>query len=114
MIPRRMKKEAARNADPRERSLWADLMSIGMVFPIAIFLGLLGGRWIGGKVGHQDLGQWLGLGLGIASAGWELYKTTVKLGRFDAEEAQAVRDEQSAKAKAPLDGVREEEADDQP
>ncbi|HTL97588.1 MAG TPA: AtpZ/AtpI family protein [Holophagaceae bacterium] len=78
-----VKKKAARDADPRERGLWGDLMSIGMVFPIAILLGLFGGRWIGAKLGHQDLGQWIGLGLGIGAAFWELYKVSLKLDRYD-------------------------------
>lgn len=104
MILRRVKKAATGDADPRERGLWADLMSIGMVFPIAIFLGLLGGRWVGAKTGHADLGQWLGLGLGIGAAFWELYKTTVKLGRIDAEAAKAAQAARDAAAKAPLGG----------
>jgi hypothetical protein len=113
MFLNRMKKGAAKDADPRERSLWADLMSIGMVFPIAIFLGLLGGRWLGEKLGHQDLGQWLGLGLGIGAAFWELYKTTVKLGRFDAEELRSAKETEDAKRKAPLGGGSEDD-DDRP
>jgi hypothetical protein len=84
-----VKKKAARDADPRERGLWGDLMSIGMVFPIAILLGLFGGRWIGAKLGHQDLGQWIGLGLGIGAAFWELYKVSLKLDRYDAEAARS-------------------------
>lgn len=110
MILRRVKKAATGDAGPRERSLWADLMSIGMVFPIAIFLGLLGGRWIGAKAGHPDLGQWLGLGLGIGAAFWELYKTSVKLGRLDAEAAEAAQDARAAAEKAPLGG----DGDDRP
>ena len=113
MFTNRMKKGAARDADPRERSLWADLMSIGMVFPIAIVAGLFGGRWIGGWFGHKELGQWLGLAWGVAAAFWELFKTSQKLDRFDAAEAKDLRDAEAAKRKAPLAGG-DGEGDDQP
>lgn len=88
MILRRVKKEALRDADPRERSLWADLLAVGMIFPIAILAGLFGGRWIGGRFGHAEMGQWLGLVWGVAAAFWELYKTSQKLDRFNAAEAK--------------------------
>ena len=109
MLLRRVAKKAEKDADPRERSLWGDLMSLGMVFPIAIFLGLFGGRWIGAKLGHQDAGQWIGLGFGMGAAFWELYKTTKKLDRFDEEALRAAKAAEEAKRKAPLGGD-----DDQP
>ena len=110
MILRRIKKDAARDANPRERSLWADLMAVGMVFPIAILAGLFAGRWIGGRFGHRELGQWLGLAWGVAAAFWELFKTSQKLDRFSAAEA---REAEAAKLKAPLGGG-EDADDDQP
>ena len=110
MIPRRMKREIAREANPRERSLWADLMAVGMVFPIAIVVGLFAGRWVGGKFGHREAGQWLGLAWGVAAAFWELFKMSQKLDRFSAAEAKDARDAEEAKLKAPLGG----EDDDQP
>ncbi|HXC17244.1 MAG TPA: AtpZ/AtpI family protein [Holophagaceae bacterium] len=113
MFLNRMKKNAAKDADPRERSLWADLLAVGMIFPIAIVVGLFAGRWIGGKFGHQDLGQWLGLAWGVAAGFWELYKTSQKLDRFDAAEAKDARDEEAAKRQAPM-GSRKDEDDDQP
>lgn len=73
-----------KDAEPRERALWGDLISLGMVFPIAIVLGFFGGRWIGGWFGHSALGQWIGLAYGIATAFYELYKTTKRLDRMDA------------------------------
>jgi hypothetical protein len=113
MLMNRMKKDAARDADPRERSLWADLMSIGMVFPIAIVAGLFAGRWIGGWFGHRELGQWLGLAWGVAAAFWELFKTSQKLDRFDAAEAKDLRDAEAAKREAPMGGEGRED-DDRP
>ena len=113
MILRRMKKDALRDANPRERSLWADLMAVGMVFPIAIVVGLFAGRWIGGRFGHPDLGQWLGLTWGVAAAFWELFKTSQKLDRFTAAEAKDARDAEEAKRQAPL-SRGDDERDDQP
>jgi uncharacterized protein YneF (UPF0154 family) len=72
-----------KDADPKERALWGELMSLGMVFPIAIALGFFGGRWIGGWFGHPLLGQWIGLVYGIATGFYELYKTTKRLDRLD-------------------------------
>ena len=114
MLLRRAAKTAEKDADPRERSLWGDLMSLGMVFPIAIFLGLFGGRWIGAKAGHPEPGQWIGLALGIGAAIWELYKTTVKLDRFDAEELRAAKAAEEAKRKAPMGEGAPDGEDDRP
>ena len=71
------------DADPKERALWGELMSLGMVFPIAIVLGYFLGRWVGGFLGHPSQGQWIGLGFGIATGFWELYKVTMHLDRMD-------------------------------
>ena len=45
------------DASPKERALWGDLLSLGLVFPTAIVLGFYLGRWIGGKLGHREAGQ---------------------------------------------------------
>lgn len=102
MIFRRIKKAAVRDADPRERSLWADLLALGMVFPIAIVAGLFLGRWIGGKFGHRDLGQWIGLAWGVAAGFWELFKTSQKLDRFEAASAKEAGEADTARREAPL------------
>jgi hypothetical protein len=72
-----------KDVDPGERALWGDLLSLGMVFPIAILLGLLLGRWLGGLLGHRIAGQWLGLAWGVAAAFLELFKTARRLDRMD-------------------------------
>jgi len=77
----RGKKEDGVN--PKERALWGDLLSIGMVFPLAIVLGFFLGRWIGGRFGHAREGQWIGLIWGIATGFWELYKITARMNRMD-------------------------------
>ena len=71
------------DASPKERALWADLMSLGLVFPIAIVLGFFLGRWIGGLVGHPEGGQWIGLIWGVAAGFWELYKVTMRANALD-------------------------------
>jgi len=70
-------------ADAKERSLWGDLISLGLVFPIAIALGYFIGRWVGGKFGHPVAGTLIGLGWGILTAFWELFKVTKKLEKYD-------------------------------
>ena len=62
-------------ADPGERALWGDLMSLGFSFPLCIALGFFLGRWIGGLFGHPAMGQWVGLVWGIVTAFWELYRS---------------------------------------
>jgi F0F1-type ATP synthase assembly protein I len=81
MLLRPSKKDGA---DARERSLWADLVSMGMVFPIAIVLGYYLGRWIGGMAGHQKAGGLIGLGFGVLTGFWELFKVAKRLEKHDA------------------------------
>ncbi len=64
---------------PGERALWGDLISLGMVFPIAICLGYFIGRYIGGYFGHAYGGGLWGLAWGIATGFYELYKVTMRL-----------------------------------
>jgi len=71
------------DVDPKERSLWGDLISLGMVFPIAIVLGWYIGQWIGGLLGHPKPGRLIGLAFGILSGFWELFKVAKRLERFD-------------------------------
>lgn len=73
------------DSNPRERSLWGDLLSLGMVFPLSIVLGYYAGGWLGGKLGYPEAGRLVGLGFGIAAAFWELYKVTKKLERADSK-----------------------------
>ena len=73
-----------KDADPKERALWGDLMSLGMVFPAAIVMGYFLGKWAGGKLGHPRAGMLIGLVWGVATGFWELYKVTKRLDRMDA------------------------------
>lgn len=72
-----------KDASPKERALWGELLSLGMTFPIAITTGFFLGKWIGGKFGHPESGQWIGLVWGVATAFFELYKTTKRLDKLD-------------------------------
>ena len=69
------------NADPGERALWGDLMSLGLVFPIAIVLGWFIGKWLGGLLGHPEAGSLVGLFWGVATGFYELYKVTMRINR---------------------------------
>jgi hypothetical protein len=69
--------------DPKERAIWGDLMALGMVFPIAIALGFFLGRWAGKALGYPRAGILIGLFWGVGAGFWELYKTTIRLNRYD-------------------------------
>ncbi len=81
-------------ADPGERALWGDLMSLGFTFPLCIVLGFFLGRWIGGWFGHSVRGQWVGLVWGITAAFWELYKVNRRMARRDAKELARIQEDQ--------------------
>ena len=78
----------SKDVDPSERAVWGDLLSLGMVFPIAIALGYFIGRWIGGLLGHREAGQYVGLVWGVATGFWELYKVNAKVGRMEQREQE--------------------------
>jgi F0F1-type ATP synthase assembly protein I len=69
--------------DAKERALWGDLISLGMVFPIAIVLGYFIGRWVGGMFGKPYAGRLIGLALGVMAGFWELFKVSKRLERYD-------------------------------
>ncbi len=70
-----------KNSGPNERALWSDLSSLAFVFPISITVGFFLGKWIGGWFGNATRGQWIGLIWGIATAFYELAKTSQRLNR---------------------------------
>jgi ATP synthase protein I len=49
------------------------LLGIGTSMAASLVLGLLGGRWIDGKLGTGPLFMLLGAGLGVASSMYQLY-----------------------------------------
>lgn len=78
--------------DPGERALWADLMSLGLAFPLCIVLGFFLGRWIGGWFARPAIGQWVGLVLGIVAAFRELYKVNQRLAKQDAKDLERFKE----------------------
>ena len=83
-------------ADPGERALWGDLMSLGFSFPLCIVLGFFLGRWIGSWFRQPALGQWVGLAWGIAAAFWELYKVNRRMARRDEAELKRLQERKDA------------------
>ena len=72
-----------KNASPKERAIWSDLLSLGMVFPIAITLGFFIGKWVGNLIGYTKTGIIVGLIWGMSAGFWELYKMATRLNRMD-------------------------------
>lgn len=82
-----------RTGSASDRSLWSDLISLGLIFPISITLGFFLGRWIGGFYGHSESGGLIGLFWGIGAAFWELYKVARRVVRWDADETRRIEEE---------------------
>ncbi len=76
-----MPKSKLAGGSPGERALWGDLLSLGLIFPIAICLGYFLGRYVGGYFGHAYAGGLWGLAWGIATGFYELYKMTARLSK---------------------------------
>jgi hypothetical protein len=87
--------------DPESRRLrrreWArgvDLSTVGLVFPIAILLGIFGGRAIGSWLGARELGTWIGGGFGIAAGFYNLIKVALFLQREERRAKHPTEDEE--------------------
>ncbi len=67
-----------------------DLSSIGLVFPVAMFLGYWVGGVVGGWIGFQRPGQLIGGFLGIVSGFYNVYKVVLRLNaEAEAQERRA-------------------------
>ena len=82
------------DVDSGERALWADLMSLGIAFPLCIVLGFFLGRWVGGWFAKPLIGQWVGLALGIVAAFRELYKVNIRLTKQDAKDLERFKEKE--------------------
>ena len=66
------------------KSGWAavgELTSLAMTLAICVLIGLLGGRWIGRKLGAEDAGTLGGVAFGVVAAGYELRRVALRLER---------------------------------
>ncbi len=66
---------------PSNRREWARLMNlsvIGMVFPVSMVLGYLGGRWIGGFFEATRVGGMIGALVGIVAGFYNMIKTVLE------------------------------------
>ena len=59
-----------------------ELTPLAMTLAICVVLGLLGGRWIGRKLGSEDAGTLAGVAFGVAAAGYELRRVVRRLERY--------------------------------
>lgn len=76
--------------DDAAKSRWVavgDVTSLGMTLAICVMVGLFGGRWIGRKLGAEDVGVLAGVAFGVVAAGYELRRVIIRL------ERQAKRDQ---------------------
>lgn len=62
-----------------------DYSVLGLVFPVAMALGFLAGRFLGGLAGAASTGGLIGGFLGVLAGFYNVYKMTVKLSREDQE-----------------------------
>ncbi|MBT3266944.1 AtpZ/AtpI family protein [Candidatus Poribacteria bacterium] len=73
------------------RGGWAavgELTSLAMTLAICVLIGLLGGRWIGRKLGAEDAGTLGGVAFGVVAAGYELRRVALRLERKTRDETR--------------------------
>ncbi|RKU15807.1 hypothetical protein C6501_06500 [Candidatus Poribacteria bacterium] len=58
-----------------------DLASIGITLALAITIGYFGGKWIGGKLGHAEIGSYIGFVLGVAAGFMEMFRSIARWNR---------------------------------
>ncbi len=58
-----------------------DLASIGITLALAIFIGAFGGKWLGGKLGNETLGLFIGFGMGVAAGFMEMFRAVARWNR---------------------------------
>lgn len=66
------------------KSGWAavgEVTSLATTLAICVLIGLLGGRWIGKKLGSEDVGILAGVAFGVVAAGYELRRVVLRLER---------------------------------
>ncbi len=58
-----------------------DLASIGITLVLAIVIGYFGGKWIGGKLGSEDIGSYIGFAIGVAAGFLEMFRSVARWNR---------------------------------
>lgn len=76
----------------RRAAKMSDLSTVGLVFPVAMVIGYLGGRVIGSWLGAAEAGGLVGGGVGLVSGFYNVYKTALELDAKPAPSAE--REEQ--------------------
>jgi F0F1-type ATP synthase assembly protein I len=76
--------QGSRRSRRRDWARLADLSTLGLVFPAALVLGYLGGRYLGGLLDAERLGGLLGALLGIGAGFYNLIQVVKRLDREDA------------------------------
>ncbi len=67
--------------------------SIGLELAISVFVGLLGGYWLDGKLGSEPWLTLVGLGVGAAAGFRSLWRATQKMNRQAEREDERAREE---------------------
>ena len=49
------------------------MLALAFLFPAAIVVGYLGGRWLGAQIGWPTAGAVTGVALGAVAGFWQLY-----------------------------------------
>ncbi|MGD2115582.1 MAG: AtpZ/AtpI family protein [Acidobacteriota bacterium] len=63
----------------------AEYSVVGFVFPVALVLGFLAGRWLGSLLGGPAVGAVVGVILGTAAGFYNLWETMQRIERREAE-----------------------------
>ncbi|MFH1438736.1 MAG: AtpZ/AtpI family protein [Pseudomonadota bacterium] len=72
------REEEKENKGKKQRLLW-DTASIGIYIALCVIIGLLGGRWIDGKLDTEPLFLFIGFFFGLAAAGIEVWRVVKRI-----------------------------------
>lgn len=59
-----------------------ELSALAMTLALCVIIGLVGGRWLGKKLGSEDVGTLAGVAFGVVAAGYELRRVARRLQRY--------------------------------
>ncbi len=58
-----------------------DLASIGITLALAIVIGYFGGKWIGGQLGSEDIGSYIGFAVGVTAGFTQMFRSVARWNR---------------------------------